>query len=111
MSDAIKQLKLRLIEIEDAAYLCGWEAARVAVLSACEKILSCGPPPPSRTISPRQSPWDSVKTAALVELWDRQVSAREIAGLIGVDSRSAVLGKARRLGLRRKPPSGSQLNG
>lgn len=44
------------------------------------------------------SPWTDTKQVRLVELWAEGLSAREIAMRLAV-SRSAVIGKAHRLGL------------
>ena len=46
--------------------------------------------------------WTEAKVKKLTRLWEKQISAREIAEKLGDGiSRNAVIGKANRLGLRK----------
>lgn len=50
--------------------------------------------------------WDAEKVAELTRLWnDRSLSAQQIARQMGISSRMAIIGKARRLGLPRRNPA------
>ena len=46
--------------------------------------------------------WTKQKVDKLTKLWEKGVSAREIANKLGEVSRNAVIGKANRLGLSKK---------
>ena len=46
--------------------------------------------------------WTKKKVDRLTKLWEKGVSAREIANKLGEVSRNAVIGKANRLGLSKK---------
>lgn len=52
-------------------------------------------------------PWTRERIALLKRRWSRGASAREIAKALGGMSRSAVLGKVRRLGLAQSPRHGA----
>lgn len=54
------------------------------------------------------NPWTEALVDRLLELWPTGMSAREIAIELGIVSRSAVLGKAQRLGLSRKDSKASR---
>ena len=46
--------------------------------------------------------WTKTKVEKLTKLWEKGVSARDIASKLGEISRNAVIGKANRLGLSKK---------
>ena len=48
--------------------------------------------------------WTKKRVDKLTRLWEKGISAREIAEKIGEVSRNAVIGKANRLGLSKKHP-------
>ena len=53
--------------------------------------------------------WTKSKVDKLTKLWEKGVSAREIATKLGSVSRNAVIGKANRLGLSKKTLKGSKI--
>lgn len=51
----------------------------------------------------KTSVWSQERVNALKVMWAEGVSARNIAKAINISSRNAVIGKAHRLGLEKRP--------
>jgi GcrA cell cycle regulator len=74
------------------------------VLETAQQVVVAGRQPVPRSETMQQNDWTPERTAALIALWNEDLSTSEIGRRLGI-TKNAVIGKVHRLGLQQRRPS------